>query len=110
MLDTCIRRIQKSEYEEFELDKSTEYNASTAEGVFNQETAAVLLGSIEALMEHVVSKGYRDAAEEAKVLETVQKLFKFSSDLKHLIREKLASVRIGLPLHHRRTVTICLFA
>jgi hypothetical protein len=79
----------KSEYEEFELDKSTEYASGTPEGIYNQEMAGILMSAAEALMEYRISGGYASDEEEAKLMESLQKIFKFNTDLKALIREKI---------------------
>lgn len=56
-LQSLSKRIITSDLEDFELDKSSEYNVRTSVGLKNQMLASQLLGVIEALMDWVFKTG-----------------------------------------------------
>ena len=82
LFGSLTQRMNKSELEDFELDKSADYSLANGVGVKNNIFACLVLGILEVLMEHSFVVG--DFSEEN--CETVLQLFKKYSKLSNVLK------------------------
>ncbi|CAB3981776.1 Fanconi anemia group I -like [Paramuricea clavata] len=82
LFTSLTQRMNKSELEDFELDKSADYSMANGVGIKNNIFACLVLGILEVLMEHTFIAG--DFSQESceMVLQLFTKYWKLSSVLK----------------------------
>ncbi|CAO3673883.1 unnamed protein product [Umbelopsis ramanniana] len=88
-IDSLCFRLCKADPEDFELDKSSNYDMVTNVGMRNNCRAQLLLGTYEACMEHLIQT-YSDGNENA---ESIAKLFNKFKILHGILKEKSTNER-----------------
>eukprot|EP00884_Botryococcus_braunii_P018982 jgi/Botrbrau1/5768/Bobra.0134s0035.2 len=81
--ETICSRMLESHLEDFGLDGLTEFSAALPQGLLNQMTAGVLLGSIEVFMEDLVEQARRERTEMSG--SQINKLFALHDRLFELV-------------------------
>ncbi|XP_074642639.1 Fanconi anemia group I protein-like [Tubulanus polymorphus] len=87
VLNSVTRRMIKAELEDFEVDKSADFNLNTASGVRNLITVMMLMGIYEVLISYQFLIEDNDSGDTEKML-TVQKLFDQYNRLYEIWSEK----------------------
>ncbi|RUS21607.1 hypothetical protein BC937DRAFT_92129 [Endogone sp. FLAS-F59071] len=83
-LASLVQRLTKADMEDYELDKSADYNMGTNVGSRNNLYACLLLGCYEAMMEYT----FRTGNGSVESSETILKIFKKLKQLFDVLKEK----------------------
>ncbi|KAJ7376915.1 hypothetical protein OS493_031507 [Desmophyllum pertusum] len=84
LFQSLVRRMNKSEMEDFELDKSADFSLASSVGIKNNILALLVLGVYEVLLEYSFSEGEL-CAESA---EEIVQLFGNYHQLSEILKEK----------------------
>ncbi|XP_068169582.1 Fanconi anemia group I protein isoform X2 [Antennarius striatus] len=90
ILESMIRRMIKSELEEFELDKSAEFSMGSSVGMKNNIYAVLVMGVYEVLMEYSFVKANYSKSR----FEDLMELFNRYHKLSEILKEKSGKVRV----------------
>ncbi|CAG2245059.1 FANCI [Mytilus edulis] len=84
IMDSLVKRMIKSEMEDFELDKSADFSPNNSVGVKNKLFAILVMGTYEVLIEYIFRTGHNSDTSCREILE----LFGNYTKLYDILKEK----------------------